>query len=232
MCTVTYIPDAKGYTLTSNRDEDPSRMTLPPRHITVSTYKSIVAPVDKEKGGTWIATDNLGRTACLLNGAFMKHKRKSFYKRSRGSLIPEAYSYANFHEFMCCAILEGIEPFTLILIDELLQVLIWDGAKKYIQYLNTDRPHIWSSITLYDFKVQEHKQQIFRDFSEEHEAPTPDVILDLHGLKGSGEFVLDRQEVRTTSITQVVSRGLTSNIQYFEMNPVMHEQRQYDELKQ
>ena len=69
MCTVSYVPTPHGFFLTSNRDEDPNRKTLPIQKVKLSNGMEITAPIDFEKKGTW----------CLkhLN---MKHSQYSLKK--------------------------------------------------------------------------------------------------------------------------------------------------------
>lgn len=74
MCSVSYIPLANGYLLTSSRDECHLRETLPPRSY-LHAGKKIVYPMDARSGGTWIAGCNDETVACILNGAFEKHEK-------------------------------------------------------------------------------------------------------------------------------------------------------------
>lgn len=211
MCTVSYIPTASGYILTSNRDEDPMRTTQSPEPWTLPNGIEVVGPRDLESGGTWIATDEFGRSACLLNGAFSKHKRQLPYQKSRGRMIPESFSGENFLQFMVSVDPEGVEPFTLILIDEELQVLKWDGKKRHIHFLSRHRPHLWSSATLYDSRQHLEKLERFEKFVSDPHEIHPRKILQLHGLTEPNNFVISRKQVRTVSITQI-NAGLTQSV--------------------
>ena len=116
MCTVSYIPLKNGYILTSNRDENPLRDTTLPQKRQLPNGETIIAPLDKQKRGTWIATNTRNKTACLLNGAYEKHKRILPYKRSRGHYVIEAFKHAKFRDFKSKSDLHNIEPFTMIFI--------------------------------------------------------------------------------------------------------------------
>ena len=216
MCTVTYIPVNNGFVLTSNRDEAPQRKTFPPGIWKLDNAGSIKAPKDGEKGGTWIAVEEEGRTACLLNGAFEKHHRNPPYAMSRGALIPMAFKAESFFHFYKNLHPEGMEPFTLILIDSDLQVLKWDGEKIQIQYLSMKQPHLWSSATLYSEEEHKHRVGVFNEFLETTEEKDIDQILHLHGLEGKDDFVLRHPEVQTVSITQVVVRGSKAEMNYYQ----------------
>lgn len=216
MCTVTYIPVNSGFVLTSNRDEAPQRKTFSPEIWKLDNAGSIKAPKDGEKGGTWIAVEEEGRAACLLNGAFEKHHRKPPYAMSRGALIPMAFQAESFFHFYKNFEPEGMEPFTLILIDSELQVLKWDGHKMQIQYLSKKEPHLWSSATLYSKDAHEQRVRVFKNFLERKGEKDRDKILDLHGLDGQDDFVLRHPEVQTVSITQIFVRGNRSEMNYYQ----------------
>ena len=57
MCTVTFLPKAKGnFILTSNRDEDPQRASFELSRQTIGG-RPVHFPKDPKAGGTWLATD-------------------------------------------------------------------------------------------------------------------------------------------------------------------------------
>lgn len=216
MCTVSYIVTENGYTLTSNRDESPERETLPPELWNPSKDVVFEAPRDKEKNGTWIAVDREGRSACVLNGAFEKHTRKPPYRISRGALIPMAFKADSFFDFWRTADFNGMEPFTLILIDDLLQVVKWDGDSASLQFLSKSRPQLWSSATLYSSEEHRQKEIQFFDYLKEEQSRDPENILDLHGATEVNDFILDRPEVRTVSITQIRVSAEEASMEYLQ----------------
>lgn len=215
MCTVSYIPLATGYLLSTNRDEDPKRETTPPRKSLRPGGRMIAAPRDLEKGGTWIATDEQGRTACLLNGAFEKHLRRLPYRKSRGQIVLEAFEADNFHQFIEKTTLDGIEPFTLILLSRgLLLQMAWDGRRKHSFRLPEDKDHLWSSPTLYSQEQHMEKEHHFKDYLQQGPR-TAERLLQLHGTGGKTPFVLDRPGVRTVSITQVRHDNMQTKLAYY-----------------
>src|SRR3954453_15845460 len=87
MCTVTFIPLKDRVILTSNRDEKYSRrQALPPQQFT-HNGGTIIYPKDADAGGTWIALNEDGNAAVLLNGAFVKHVAMPPYKQSRWQVL-------------------------------------------------------------------------------------------------------------------------------------------------
>lgn len=90
----------------------------------------------------------------MLNGAFEKHQRKPSYKKSRGLILLESFSYPGFEDFIEQIDLKGVEPFTLLMLDLIpklqLTELRWDEHQKHIKVIDVTKSHIWSSATLYD----------------------------------------------------------------------------------
>ncbi|HAD11338.1 MAG TPA: hypothetical protein DCF33_02760, partial [Saprospirales bacterium] len=111
MCTVTYLPLSNGFILTHNRDEAPARS---PKSIVREGSPAILFPRDTHAGGTWIACSQSGRTACLLNGAFVLHRRQPPYRRSRGLLLLDFFDWKNADDFFAEYDLHNIEPFTFL----------------------------------------------------------------------------------------------------------------------
>lgn len=215
MCTVSYIPHKMGYFLTSNRDEDPQRGTELPEKTTLGNGTVITAPRDIKEGGTWIAMDENGRAACLLNGGLLKHIRHSNYRQSRGHFVIEAFEASDFDVFIESVFLRNIEPFTMLLIepDSILK-LVWDGTKKYTSELSSDAVHLWSSSTLYTPGDHAAKEYYFIN-ALKVKALDREQILQIHGKDKDTPFILDRHNVKTVSITQVIYDGIKVRLDYF-----------------
>lgn len=214
MCTVSYIPNKNGFVVTSNRDENPLRVTKPPKKITLANGTVITTPRDVHEGGTWIAMDKNGRAACLLNGAFKKHIRQSNYRRSRGHFVIEAFETSDFEYYMSSVFLDNIEPFTLLLIEpSRILKLIWDGSEKYVWELSSEAVHLWSSSTLYTAKNHAEKERYFINALKE-KGLDKKQILQIHGKDYDTPFIINHHKVRTVSITQLVYDGENSSLVY------------------
>lgn len=212
MCTVTYLPVPQGFVLTHNRDEAPSRS----QHGLSRTRNGMLFPKDAKAGGAWIAAAKDGRTACLLNGAFVKHRHEPPYRRSRGLVLLDFFEWPQPDDFFEHYDLASIEPFTFLFFrpDQVVE-LRWDGTRRHLSKLSPQHPHFWCSATLYPPDMQRRREDVFRAWLEKHRSVTgkrlPAAVLDLH-LKGSvgdpsNDFVINREgRVRTVSVTQVVRR--------------------------
>jgi len=210
MCTVTYIPQPEGsFILTSNRDESPLRS---PENLSMESHhgRTLLFPKDKGAGGSWIAASDDNRVACVLNGAFVKHKHQPPYRKSRGLMLVEYFGFPSVNDFAKRYDFEGIEPFTLILVEGNKPFEIrWDGRSLHHKILEPNEMHIWSSATLYPPEVQEKRLMWFNRWKEEASDFSLESIRAFHLHGGEPDpwngFVMNRNDkVRTVSVTSVV----------------------------
>ncbi len=199
------------FILTSNRDERIARPTSSPVTEVIGDT-DVIFPKDLEAGGTWIAAGNNGRICCLLNGAFVSHKRKSNYAKSRGKLALEAFEYENIYDFFNHCKLEEVEPFTLIVIetgDEMKLIEFrWNSVCKQVRELDIDRPYLWSSATLYNFRTREKREVWFKEWIINSERIDCEKILTFHasahGDDQANDLIMERENgLQTVSITQL-----------------------------
>jgi uncharacterized protein with NRDE domain len=128
MCTVSYIPLAHGYLLTSSRDEYLQRETVPPRTY-LHAGKKMIYPKDARSEGSWIVACHDESVACLLNGAFEKHEKKPTQVTSRGRMFLESVQHIEIEEFVKSFDFEQVEPFTLLMIkNNSFSELKWNGS--------------------------------------------------------------------------------------------------------
>lgn len=237
MCTVTFIPNAHGFYFTSSRDEKMSRNTIPPVE-----YKNngigLVYPKDEKAGGTWIASSKIGKTACLLNGAFVNHTKQNSYAKSRGLILLDSFNFRNAFDFYEQSDFINIEPFTLLTLDYSMGTLTdffelrWDGEKKHLKQLTTDAPQIWSSATLYRPFIQLERQKLFNHWVEKHKDFEDRMILDFHnrkhGLNVSEDILMKGDgDLMTLSISQIHVGQRATHFNYLD---VVHEKKYCVEL--
>lgn len=224
MCTVTYIPDEKGFILSSSRDEKFYRPSLQP-----ATYEhfghQIIYPKDEKAGGTWIALSEQHQIACLLNGAYENHQKQQKYRQSRGQVLLESFNdgYVDPSDFAGKVILTGIEPFTLLLLSKgAFHELRWDGNRKNFTAIDMGRPAIWSSATLYEPNMQKQREKWFFDWLK-----TNALIADYniqgfhysrHGHDGENDIIMKRSSgIQTLSISQIRYQDNKSSFRYFDL---------------
>ena len=208
MCTVTYLPLGNDeFCLTSNRDETPSRQ---PMELYYDEANNLLFPKEPKPGGTWISASADNRLVCLLNGAFQKHKHEPPYRRSRGLVVLDYFEYSTTAQFVTNYYFDGIEPFTMVIFDNgKLFDFRWDGAAKHLLELDPEKPHIWSSSTLYNDEIKNKRIAWFQNWlaAEENNAAE---ILKFHKTAGADDIenglIMSRNNnlVCTVSITQVI----------------------------
>ena len=203
MCTVTYFPLKDKIVLTSNRDEKPDRSAQE-----IHQEKGIYYPKDATKNGTWFAVSENGNAIILLNGAFEDHQRKVEYKKSRGLIVLDLIEKEDIFKSIELIDLENIEPFTLAILQEnQLAEFRWDGLEKHFEILDINRPHIWSSATLYNETAREKRKQIFHEFLQ-NEIISEETIWGFHHQKTddlqNGITIKRQNTIQTISTTQLV----------------------------
>ncbi len=231
MCTVTYVPSPKekSFVLTSNRDENALRPALSPVGYPYGSTV-ITCPKDEKAGGSWIAINENGKLACLLNGGFVPHVKQRFHTISRGTILVDfTASEKNSHQYFSGKDLKNVEPFTVISLvykDNTVQdftAFIWDGAQKHFKKLHSNSPYIWSSVTLYNQEQRNLRKEWFsRFYNESKENLTPENILGFHTGKHSPDdfvnVIMQRGDVlKTVSITQVTTDNMQLKMKYIDL---------------
>lgn len=227
MCTVTFIPTNEGFYFTSSRDEKASRTTMPPKTYNVDGI-DLVFPKDELAGGTWIASNTKGKTACLLNGAFVNHHKAKQYDRSRGLILLESFNYETTSEFCDKVQLNNVEPFTLLTLDyqsgslNEFYELIWDGKSKFLNKLSNSDSQIWSSATLYDPTTQVKRKSLFKNWIHQHQDFEDKMILNFHnrkhGLNMDEDILMKgKGDLRTLSISQIHVQQNKAVFNYFDI---------------
>lgn len=222
MCTVSFIPVNGNFFITSNRDEKNSREKAFPPRLYHHNNTALVYPRDACAGGTWIALKENGDAAVLLNGAFIPYIAEPAYRKSRGVLLLDILSATYPAQIFSQTELSGIAPFTLILFEKkCLYECRWDGTERYCRQLSRTRPHIWSSVTLYDGPVIKKREEWFRKFLDRIPSPTRQDIFNFHRFSGDGDqrnsLVMERERIYSTvSITSLLINNDRGVMQYHD----------------
>jgi hypothetical protein len=220
MCTVTYLPTYNGFLLTSNRDEALIRKPAARPLVYHSASGPILFPRDGDAGGTWIATSANYRTVCLLNGAFYPHHHNPPYKKSRGLVVLDFFDSESVKAFVDTCDLNGIEPFTMLLIEEKkLYEFRWDGVQKYFKEIDATQPLIRCSVTLYAPEVIALREKWFSNWLQKHNKYEAKEILKFHLFAGENDagtnIRMSRSGlVKTVSVTCIERSGNMQKMYY------------------
>ena len=226
MCTLSFILISDDdFIFTMNRDEDPTRIALEPQKY-VHNGLELYYPRDSKANGSWIISNGINTSLCLLNGAFKKHKRRSDYRQSRGLMLLEFFEYSNPTDFIDNYRFEGIEAFTLVIVQGgskiCLWELVWDEQNLHVKKLPASKSYIWSSSTLYSDSMKYEREQWFRDWLRNEKEINQASILNFHktGGKSNLEYGLlmnRRNIVRTLSITQISGNRSVHKMTYHNL---------------
>ncbi|MEQ8703176.1 MAG: NRDE family protein [Phaeodactylibacter sp.] len=243
MCTVTYLPKSNGgFLLTSNRDEAPHRS--PENLDTLQMGKTrLLFPRDTTAGGTWIVAATNGTVVCILNGAYVRHRHEPPYRRSRGLMALDYFSFDAPETFIKQYTFEGMEPFTMLLLERgRVTDLRWDGAKLGVYAKDAGKAHLWSSPTLYDPEAQQKRKNWFGEWLSQQDIYERQAILYWHRTAGEGDpendVVMNRNNiVRTVSITSIEATKQRLDLAYHDLLrqqtktaqlPIVHEALAFD----
>lgn len=223
MCTVTFIPAGRYFFFTSSRDEQAGR----PVAISPETYEingcRLLFPKDPQGGGSWIVVNEKGHIGILLNGAMKAHERQTSYRRSRGIVLLDLLSSPSPADRFEESDFNEIEPFTVILYEnKKLYSGKWDGQMKWLESLNTNKAHIWSSVTLYDAPAIRKREEWFYSWLNEHTYPGSLDIMHFHQKGGDGDpfndIMMNRgHSIFTNSISSVRLSPETANFRYLDL---------------
>lgn len=208
MCTVSFIPKKDSYVITSNRDEHISRSPAYQPKTEIINGVKVIFPKDPKAGGTWFAVNEKNVAVVLLNGAFESHDSTGNYAKSRGLVVLDIVSHNNSQAYLDEINLSNIEPFTVIVVQEdKLVELRWDGSDKFIKVLDSSKSYIWSSATLYNKTVIKNREELFLKFLDKGVINTASIV-DFHSNNHQdlqNGFVIDRASgLKTFSVTQAV----------------------------
>ncbi len=223
MCTVTFMPQKDRCFITSSRDEKAVRSKALVPAVYSDYSATLLYPKDATANGTWIAMNQSGNAAVLLNGAFVKHDPEPPYRKSRGLIFLDIIS--SNEPVGCFAEIDlyKIEPFTVVILQESsLYVCRWDGEKKYCQQLDEKQPHIWSSATLYTHEAVSKRTHWFNQWLEEHMQPSQHDIFSFHQFAGDGDqcndVLMNRdRDMLTVSITAIEMNNEKGMMHYMDM---------------
>lgn len=221
MCTVIYLPTNEGAVFSSCRDEDPARAAAIAPQLIKGNAGWMLYPTDAAANGTWVGVHEKGHVVILLNGAFKNHGRNSNYKKSRGGIVIEILDSINPLRSWNLIDLQFIEPFTLVCwYQQQLYEWVWDGNDKHKTKLESGKPFIWSSSTLYDEEVKQFRSSWFNEAIKKNKLNTAEELL--HFLKihndATNGFVMKRNEkIQTLSISLIQQFPVFFNFNYHDL---------------
>lgn len=141
MCTVAILPRPGGFVLGHNRDESVARARgIPPelRHVRGT---AVLAPIDPDAGGTWVAVNDRGIAVCVLNAREPPERILPPEPYSRGLVALEAAAaptVAKVARLLDPARLAAARAFDLVAVGPAAAIAAvhrWDGATLRVEPL-------------------------------------------------------------------------------------------------
>jgi hypothetical protein len=131
VCTVTWLRETEGFTLLFSRDELLTRPVALGPVVHCRGGLGILAPIDPEGGGTWLAVNQSGLALGLVNGGPPLDEPRAY--RSRGLLVLDlstSRTSADLDLRLRSADLAPFRPFTLLALGPHNPALIahWNGT--------------------------------------------------------------------------------------------------------
>jgi len=223
MCTVSFVPSGNNFFFTTSRDEQAERPPSLLPSLYVINGLEVLFPKDPQAGGSWIAVNELGHVAVLLNGALKAHRPEPPYPKSRGLVLLELISHPSSVEIFEQSDFSGIEPFSVILFEEgQLWSGKWDGKMKWLESLPVHKAQIWSSVTLYDPTAIRMREKWFGDWlSQQHYPGTLDIVR-FHQKGGEGDLengiLMNRNNrIYTRSISSIRISPRAASFRYIDL---------------
>ncbi|MEZ5398429.1 MAG: NRDE family protein [Bryobacteraceae bacterium] len=123
--------------LLCNRDELLTRVASSDPEVRLARGIRVLAPVDGGRGGSWIASNELGLSVCLLNGTAMTGRAARVREAptvSRGTVLMNlagAQSLGELREWIRAAEFQSVAPFTVAAIQpgKPAAIFEWNGGE-------------------------------------------------------------------------------------------------------
>jgi transport and Golgi organization protein 2 len=150
VCTVSWVQQPGGYHLLANRDEKRTRGRAVGPAIRECGGVRYIAPIDSDRGGTWIAANEFGVSVCLLNGDAGTRDSSPVPQRSRG-LLPRELAWETTSADCLLSLrqldLSPYAPFLLLILEPDRRAILadWDRERLTVDPATAQMPLTSSS---------------------------------------------------------------------------------------
>ena len=227
MCTVTIVPDADGFRLMCNRDEQRKRAAAlaPTRHVLVNGVA--VYPIDPVGGGTWVGVNDAGIAAAILNRTVTTGgSRLTPNLRSRGLIVPallQCRSLRDALDVAACIDVSTFNPFRLVVVQPMAATIFRsDGASLTVHSIDPSRPCMLTSSSLGDRFVETPRTELFERLVVRHKGDAFDGQARFHAhrwpSRGALSVTMERSDARTVSRTTISVTSWGIELRYDPMD--------------
>lgn len=226
MCTLSFLPEAQGFHLLMNRDEQRSRpMGLSPNFHPCGVGEALYP--SESGGGTWIGVNQSGMTLALINW-YSRSQLRTRPAFSRGQIIPWLLAQRTLHEvhsILSELPLCRLNPFRLIGISPAAQeVTEWRSDHVTLESFSTS----WRRTHWFSSGFEEAEVSLVRgETAERHFArlktETYNHLQELHGAhepeKGAYSICMHREDACTVSCTGLSVSAKSATMTYQAGSP-------------
>jgi hypothetical protein len=219
MCTLSWLPADGGYSLFFNRDE--SRLRGP--EIPAAPHQwdgaHLVAPLDSDQGGTWIAANEFGVTVAVLN-RYGPEMTGIPGRRSRGQLVRSLAPLATpgaVRRRLAELLLTDYQPFTLATTgpNSPVYLLAWNGET--LEERAVELPGLVAISSGYSAEAEAARRQTLSQIQAGGPL-TPAVLEAFHRshlpARGPLSPCMHREEAETRSFCRVTVTGDSVGIRH------------------
>jgi hypothetical protein len=229
MCTLTLVPyrDGRepGLRIACNRDESITRLAALPQQLRKFGERTAILPIDADTDGTWIAVNDAGLVAVVLNRN-PTPPNASAAKLSRGSIVPYLMHCDDLPSAQQLAFdLNGycFAPFRLILANR-HEVSVITGGEQPNELSERSPlvlPRMFTSSGLGDQVVEKPRSELFDRCIRS--GTVRDRQLDFHRHSWPEQTHLSvcmrRNDARTVSLTLIDLKSDSAQLTYFPQAP-------------
>ncbi len=228
MCTLSWHYEKGGYSLFFNRDERLARRRAQLPAMRQIDGINIVSPRDTDKGGSWIAVNEMGTTHCLLNLYGLQKPCLPARPISRGLLLLELSTHkewASTFDHLEFLDLSSYEPFQYwqFTKNEKIKGIKWDGeaVHQLEDSLFCERPISGSSYQ--NDEVITRREQTFRktvspDFVGAERIKALEAFHNSSADPGAFGVNMLREDAQTVSYSKVVINDHKISFHYQDKN--------------
>ncbi len=232
MCSVSFLPHARGFYLGMNRDESLQRISANPPDVFTGAGHTMLYPTEPA-GGTWVGVNDVGLTLALINWYapsggdtcnFCGY-RDARASVSRGIVVPCLLSVTTLSEVrkrIAHLPLGNIAPFRLLAFsprERLVGEFRWE-RQTLDEVPHTWAPRHWFSSGYDEPRAQHERGRIASAAWCEPRAGSLDWLRRLHAshepARGPFCFCMHRQDAASVSYTEVVVTAKTATMRYHD----------------
>lgn len=236
MCTVTVVPREEGVRLLFNRDEQRARLPgIPPQMRDLSGQRALF-PIDPQRGGTWVGTNDAGLIVALINLRPTVPTTGGAPRLSRGLIVLEL--------LRCTSVRQAIETATGLdggLFEPFRAVIVCAGSLAVVTSFGTgailcsrrllDAPVLFTSSSLGDTAVLPPRHRLFEEMvlrGGAHRWLDGQARFHAHQwpLRPEISVRMERSDALTVSRTQIDVTHNTRQLTYEAPVPVCRTPRQ------